>query len=217
MIGKKRQMLGGMLLMIGAGALTGCQYEQLQQENEALWSQNSELQDELAQSRMALEAMEVQQVNLVADREQPQGMVDVFTTSVAANTGTSFGKIQGVEAIRGANQITVRIPGDVLFGSGKAGLRKSARKTLGEIAQVIRHEYPGNTISIKGYTDTDPIKKSKWRDNLELSLHRSATVFRYLEKQGIKPANMEAGGRGQWHARKTKAKSRRVEIVVELR
>ena len=111
---------------------------------------------------------------------------------------------------------TVRVPGDVLFSAGKTILRKSAKKTLNQIAQVIEREYQHNIIHIKGYTDTDPIKKSKWADNLELSLQRAAAVHRHLQKQGVDPQQMEAVGLGPWHPQGSKSKSRRVEIVVIL-
>ncbi len=201
------------VVLVWAGLLGGCQYEQLQLENEQLWSQNQELQSELAQCRLALDGSEADRNALIARLNEAQSQVGVIA---AANTTSDFGHIQGVEAVQSGNQITVRIPGDVLFAPGKVSLRSSAQKTLKQIAQVIQREYPSNTIHIKGYTDTDPIKKSKWADNLELSLQRAATVHRYLQKQGIDPARMEAVGQGQWHPRGTKAKSRRVEIVVSL-
>ncbi len=208
----KRQgmwLVRGAVLVVLTGSFMGCQYEQLKEENDALWSQNKELQDELTRSRLALDASERERQSLL--NQQP---VNVMPTTAAANTG--FGEIQGIEAIQGPDRITVSVPGDVLFAPGQAGLRTAAQKTLDQIAAVIKRDYPTNTIFVKGFTDTDPIRKSKWRDNLELSLHRSATVFRHLEKQGIEPTRMQAVGQGQWHPRESKAKSRRVEIIVAL-
>ena len=83
-----------------------------------------------------------------------------------------------------------------------------------QIAGVIKPQYASNVIRVVGHTDTDPIKKSKWEDNLQLSMERSASVHRYLQTRGIRPQLMEAVGNGQWHPKQTKATSRRVEIVV---
>lgn len=201
------------LLLVGMSPLVGCQYQQLKQENEALWSQNKELQGELARSRLALDALESERDNLLSRQDQAPQML---TTVAAANTGTGFAEISGVEAIRTADRVTVRVPGDVLFSPGKAKLLKHAKSTLGQIADVIKRDYSSNTVLISGHTDADPIKKSKWADNLELSLQRAAAVHRYLHDQGADPTRMHAVGKGQWHPQNTKKKSRRVEIEVAL-
>jgi len=210
--------LGGILMVVVLGHLVGCQYGQLKQENESLWLQNKELQEELTRNRLALDALETDRSRntFQADREAAEAPAPVFASGAAANTGTDFSQIQGVEAVQGANRVTVRVPGDVLFASGKTALRKSAEKTLGEIADIIKRRYGSNTVLIKGYTDTDPIKKSKWTDNLELSLQRAAAVHRHLQKRGVDPTHMQAVGQGPWHPEKSKARSRRVEIVVVL-
>jgi flagellar motor protein MotB len=200
------------VMAVALGSSMGCQYDTLRMENDALWSQNKELQDELARERLALETARSEQTKVVATRDD--GRVDIL--SAAANTG-GFNAIKGVETITSNDQVTVRVPGDVLFSAGKANLRSSARKTLSQIASVLKSDYPNHTVLIKGYTDADPIKKSKWADNLELSLQRAAAVHRYLDKQGVEPRSMEAVGQGQWHPRKTKKLSRRVEIIVARR
>lgn len=213
-MGRGLRLFNAIVLVVMSGSMLGCKYEQLQAERDSLWSQNQELQNELSQTRLALEAAQSDRDRLLAQRDELRNKVNVIATGAAANTG--FNQIPGVEAVRSADRITVRVPGDVLFSPGKTTLRKSARKTLDDIAQVIERDYPHNTIQIKGYTDTDPIKKSKWADNLELSLQRAAAVHRYLQKKGVDPQRMEAVGLGPWHPRASKAKSRRVEIVVIL-
>jgi len=101
-----------------------------------------------------------------------------------------------------------------LFASGKVELRAEAKKTLTEIANVIKREYSGKRIRIEGYTDTDPIKRSGWKDNLQLSAERAGAVHRHLQEQGVPGESMDLVGRGQWHPRDSKSRSRRVEIVV---
>ncbi len=204
--------ISAVLLVAAVGSLMGCQYDQLKTENDDLWTQNHELQEELGRLRLALRAAEMEHRNLVAQQDQIAS-VNIVPVA-AANTG--FSGIQGVETIQGPGEITVRVPGDILFAPGKSALRSSARKTLKSIAGVIKRDYSDKRVLVKGYTDTDKIKKSKWSDNLELSLHRAASVHRYLQEQGVDPHRMEAVGLGQWFPRGTKAKSRRVEIVVSL-
>lgn len=223
------QGIRGLLTVLAlAGALvpmTGCN-KRLIDERNALYTQNTELQDELNRCRAAMGSAEGDRSNLMnqitglqnqlaAERSKPpvQVRVPVPTPVPAAN---GFASIAGVETETGNGTITVRVPGDVLFASGKTTLRNEALSTLDKIVSVIVRDYPSKTIRVEGYTDTDPIRKSKWEDNLDLSLARAAAVHRHLQKKGVKPKNLEAVGLGEWHPRSTKANSRRVEIVVVL-
>jgi flagellar motor protein MotB len=211
------------LMLLCAASLGGCQNKQLQEERNALFAQNQELQERLNMCNAALDSAQSEAERLSNENArvnaqlqqalaQPPMPVPV-AQPVAANP---FGGIEGVETIQDRGQITVRVPGDVLFASGKIDLKTDALRTLDRIAQVIQSEYRGNTIRVVGFTDTDPISKSKWKDNLELSLQRAASVHRHLQSRGVAPERMEAAGAGEWHPRDTKARSRRVEIVVVL-
>ena len=195
----------------------GCNCKQVTSERNALFAQNQKLQELLTKSYAANDSLVAERDRLNAEMlslQQASQQVQEQVQEQVQDTG--FGQIQGVETVAGEGTITVRVPGDVLFAPGKISLKTSARKTLDEIANVIERQYPTNTIRVVGYTDTDPIRKSKWVDNLQLSQERAATVHRYLQQQKIAPEAMEAVGKGQWHPRGTKALSRRVEIVVVL-
>ena len=122
-----------------------------------------------------------------------------------------------------AGTITVTLPNTILFSSGKATLKKSTNTELNHILTVLNNRYGGNRIEVVGHTDTDPIKKSKWKDNWELSAQRALSVLRYLAGRGIaserivavaagssKPIASNANASG-------KARNRRVEVVVNLR
>lgn len=211
--------------VIALSSMTGCQMERLKKERQALWTQNQELQSELEAKRAALDAAEAERAALLAQVDQLQS--DLAAARSMQSSGpavavaprpasTGFESIQGVEAERRGGLIMVRVPGDVLFASGKIDLKPDARRTLDQIASVLQQQYPSNIVRIEGYTDIDPIRRSGWKDNLELSLERSAAVHRYMQGKGLNPERMYAAGFGQWHARDTKAKSRRVEIVVIL-
>ena len=206
-----RLIVVGLAGFLALTVLSGCQ-NRLKQERDALMVQNEELQDELNQARAANDALQAETDRLrdkLAERPEPQ-------PQPTAGANTPFAGIEGIESERGPGRVTVRVPGDVLFASGKSALRGSAKNTLREIAGVITSEYAGRTIRVEGYTDTDPIRKSDWQDNLELSLHRAAAVERYLQQQGVDGDRMYSAGFGESDQRSSKAKSRRVEIVVVL-
>lgn len=210
---RTRMMMLCLLAIIGFIPLAGCQ-NRLKMERDALYAQNQELQEDLDRARAALGGGQGDQSALLAEIE---GLRAQFSAQPIAGANTAFDNIPGVEAYSTGGTITVRVQGDILFASGKVSLKNSAKSTLNQIASVIQSEYPGNTIRVEGYTDSDPIRKSKWKDNLELSLQRAAAVHRQLQSQGIASDNMYAAGFGAARARETKAKSRRVQIVVVLR
>ncbi|MHC4155511.1 MAG: OmpA/MotB family protein [Planctomycetota bacterium] len=136
---------------------------------------------------------------------------------------TGFGKGYIVDFDPKAGTITVTLPNKILFNSGKATLKSATSAELNHIESVLRSKYSGRQIDVVGHTDSDPIKKSPWKDNWELSAQRALSVVRYLIKRGIPEDNIRAVGCGEAQPvadNKTgagKAKNRRVEIVVHLR
>lgn len=199
------------MLLLGLCALpmlTGCNYNRVKAERDALYQQNQELQDRYTDTLAALDAAENELESL---RNRPAPEPVVIEQQAGANR---FAGIEGVETFQRGGDLHVRVPGDVLFASGKVELRNSAKSTLNEIVSVLQSDYAHNTIRVEGYTDTDPIRKSSWKDNLELSLQRAAAVHRYLQSRGIDSDRMYAAGFGETRPAESKARSRRVEIVV---
>ena len=217
-----RTLLVGLTLISSLAGLSGCEMDQIKQERELLWSENQELRENQARLQTALDAAEADRSRLQAQTSQLQGDLAAAATQPvvlppplpAASANSGFSSIDGIETIQGAGQITVRVPGDVLFSPGKIALKPTAQKTLGKIAAVLKREHAGDAVRIEGYTDTDPIRKSQWADNLELSLQRAAAVHRYLEQKGVDGKRMYAAGFGPYKPRLSKDQSRRVEIVV---
>lgn len=114
--------------------------------------------------------------------------------------------------------ITVPLTSDVLFDSGKVTLKSTSKSRLDRIAGIIKREHAGKEIWVIGHTDTDPIKKSKWKDNWQLSTERALAVTRYLISQNVAAQSLVAAGRGEHHPiSNNKAQNRRVEIVVYTR
>ncbi len=110
---------------------------------------------------------------------------------------------------------SVTVGSDILFGSGKAALTPAGKQHLDKIIHDIRTSYANRPIRIYGHTDSDPIKKSDWQDNLELSGNRAMAVTRYLIDKGVKAAYVETIAMSEWHPEgKDKTKNRRVEIFA---
>jgi len=136
---------------------------------------------------------------------------------------TGFGEGYDVALDPSAGTITVTLPNTILFNSGKAALKKATSTELDHIQSVLRSKYSGKQIDVVGHTDSDPIKKSPWKDNWELSAQRALSVVRYLTKRGIPEDSIRAVGCGPARpvasnaTASGKAKNRRVEIVVYMR
>jgi flagellar motor protein MotB len=225
MDGRKSKWLAAGLLVL-VGGLFGCENGQ---DKSALWDENQELRREQQRMRQAWETSESERVALsreVAALKAAQGRpaddggrIPVGPTvgaNTGATTGGGFAGIEGVETIATPGKITVRVPGDVLFSSGSVDLKTTAQHTLDQIAAVLKSQYSTNAVRIEGYTDTDPIVRSHWKDNLELSLQRAASVHRYLAARGVDAKHLYAAGFGDTKPRGSKAQSRRVELVVVL-
>ena len=118
--------------------------------------------------------------------------------------------------------ITATLPNEILFSAGSAELKKGTIKELEEVYSVLRSRYGDKDISIVGHTDSDPITKSGWKDNWQLSSERSLSVVRYLVNKGMPKSQIKATGVGEHRplAKNNtvagKAKNRRVEFVVHM-
>lgn len=116
-------------------------------------------------------------------------------------------------------EMTMRVPGDLLFASGSSTVSKGANATLSRIAEILNSDYAGQTVRVEGHTDSDPIKKSKGKydSNRDLSLQRAYAVTKQLESQGVSPSRIETVGFGQYKSLgQGKKNDRRVEIIVVM-
>lgn len=113
------------------------------------------------------------------------------------------------------------VGGDVLFAAGQATLTTAGRRELNTIIQQLDSRYKGMPIRVYGHTDSDPIRKSKWKDNLQLSGARAMEVRRYMVAKGITAANIETIAMGSSDPvvpnERTKAdKQRNRRVVIKV-
>jgi chemotaxis protein MotB len=173
------------------------------------------------------EYLESQKRQLGAQVTQDQQTIQELQRKIAerqsAAQATGFGEGYEVSYDPSAGTITVTLPNAILFDSGKATLKKATSTELNHIRSVLRQKYSNRPIDVVGHTDSEPIKKSKWKDNLELSSQRALSVVRYLIERGIDEKRIRAVGCGAAvpitsnTTTSGKARNRRVEIVVYMR
>lgn len=110
------------------------------------------------------------------------------------------------------------IPGTVLFDSGKAVLRAGAHATLEHLAATILESFPGKDIYIFGHTDAQPIVRSGFRDNWQLSAERALAVVDSLSRNGVAPERIVAAAVGEHRplieGAVAEQRNRRVEIYA---
>ena len=217
--------LSGLLLV---AVTSGCQ-NKLYDENVQLHQQNRELQQRLSETDARQRSMADNSQQLASmqseltARDQKIAELQAQLAAPAPNTPSEeSGLLKGIEVTRDdrAGTMTVNLPGDVLFSSGSADLKSSAKSTLDKITTAIKKDYAGKRVIVQGYTDTDPISKTKdkWQDNLDLSAARARTVAKYLVQQGLDQKNVGLQAYGETMPKgNNKDRSRRVEIVIATR
>jgi chemotaxis protein MotB len=122
-----------------------------------------------------------------------------------------------VDAGSVAEQITIVLPGELLFASGSGELSEEGGKELEALLPTLK--LATGRIQIEGHTDNQPINTEKFPSNWELSAHRAASVARYLDEQGVS-ADLTALGYGDTKGAATNAteegrkQNRRVVLQV---
>lgn len=206
------------VLMLAVCLLSGCtnwrqRYEYLNVEHENL--------------KGRLERCENDKQTLAGRVSEDQQTIEELTRQIdglnqPASQATGFGGMD-VTFDAAAGTITVTLPNTILFESGKAELKGARNRELDTITSVLSSKYPGRKVDVVGHTDTDPIRRSGWKDNWELSAQRALSVVRYLVNKGIPGSSVRACGCGsarpvaQNSTPAGKAKNRRVEVVVYMR
>jgi flagellar motor protein MotB len=115
---------------------------------------------------------------------------------------------------------TLVLASDITFHPGHADLNDKAQQTLGRVVRAVQEMKGVGRIRVEGHTDSDPIRKSGFKSNEELSLARASTVQNFLIAQGVDESLLEVVGYGDKHPAASnatndgKARNRRVEIVL---
>ena len=113
-----------------------------------------------------------------------------------------------------ARGLIVSMP-DVLFDTGSANLKSTARERLAKVAGILI-AHPDIKVEVDGYTDStgDPMS------NERLSQERAASVQSYLSQQGVSAGSISIHGFGEANPVASndssvgRQQNRRVELVV---
>lgn len=212
------RLTGCALAALGAAAMIGCENNTV--SGDVLATENEELRVRLGDLERQLQDCNAQRSSLQSENSELASSLQAAMDSGTASGGgsaafsDSLGTIDGTTVYQSGEGIVVAVAGDVLFASGQATLKSAARTSLDRIADVIKRDYPGNAVRVEGYTDSDPIRKSKWASNEQLSAERALAVEKQLVSRGIPNERIYSAAFGPAKAKGTKSASRRVEIVI---
>ena len=205
-------------LALAALALVGC--DSSKQQADTLTKENEALKAQLEDRNAALERADQERQDAIAraaDAESKLQAAQAAGSEPASATSpdtSAFAGIEGVTATAKGNDVHVAIEGDVLFDSGRDELKSAAKRSLDKIAAIIKQQHPNAEIRVAGFTDTDPIKFSKFKSNYHLGFDRAFSVREYLVSKGLDSKRVSLSSYGPDVPLATKAKSRRVEVIV---
>jgi chemotaxis protein MotB len=220
----RRKILVLTVLMVSFSLISGC--TNYKKKYNALNVEHQNLKGLYDNCKATLDGSSSEKEALAGRLAESQQTIDDLKKQIEggknAGEATGFGDYQ-VDVDAAAGTITVTLPNTILFDSGKASLKSSAKGDLNHIVSVLNDKYGGRLIDVVGHTDNDPIKKSSWKDNWQLSTERSLSVVRHLNSNGIPDSRLRAIGCGSGKpiapnsSASGKAKNRRVEIVVHMK
>ena len=186
-------------------AAQAAQAQQAQQQAE-----QARQQAELAQQQAAQQAQQSELARQQADQARQQAEND--KAQMRARMLQQLNQVlQTRDTARG---LIVNMP-DVLFDTGKADLKGSARERLAKVAGILI-AYPDIHVEIDGYTDST----GSLEFNERLSQQRADAVRSYLGSQGVNSSTITTQGFGPSNpiasneTASGRQQNRRVEMVV---
>jgi len=195
--------------LLTAFAFSGCAgFEKLEKENTAQKRSISQLNEEISKLNQELNQLTHSQEDLEAAKAALEGKL---RAELSAGDLTLTLKERG---------LVISVLNKILFKSGMATLKDSAKGTLQKVAVTLKEVVPDNMVYTEGHTDNVPIARSGWKSNWELSTARSTEVVHFLIAEGVSPSRLAACGYGEYQpmADNTtiagRQKNRRVEIIV---
>jgi outer membrane protein OmpA-like peptidoglycan-associated protein len=131
----------------------------------------------------------------------------------ATGLGERLGRLRAEET---ATEVTIRLPGALLFDFDSAAIRPDAERSLRDVVEVIA-AYGGRPVRIEGHTDS--VASDAY--NRELSQRRADAIRGWLEAHGVAAGRLTTVGHGESRpvadngTAAGRQQNRRVEVVIE--
>ena len=115
--------------------------------------------------------------------------------------------------------VFISIADKLLFKSGSYVVTEKAKEVLSKVAKVI-NDKPEFEAMIEGHTDSRSYSSGVLIDNWDLSVKRSTSIIRELQKMDVNPSQLIAAGRSSYiplvdnETAENRARNRRTRVVV---
>jgi len=130
-----------------------------------------------------------------------------------------MGLQENVKVIDEKSVIILRIDSLIMFDSGKAELKDSAKPALEKIGVILKEL--NMDILVQGHADDRPISTAVFPSNWELSTKRAVNVVKYLaDNGGVLEKYLTATGNAEFKpivpndTEQNRMKNRRIDIVI---
>ena len=193
----------------------------LRSRSDSLSQTISELRGKVADLDAENTKLKAENADLVKAREEQVRKVNSTYENLLEKMKSEISQGQvTISELKG--KLTVNMVDSILFDSGKAEVKKGGLVILGKVISILK-DVSDKSIRIEGHTDNVPISRAlaqRYPTNWELSAARAINVMRFLQDQGIDPANLSAVAYGEWKPVATndtpegRAKNRRIEIIL---
>ncbi|SCA58187.1 OmpA family protein [Candidatus Terasakiella magnetica] len=129
---------------------------------------------------------------------------------------------QGVDVEREGNEVKIRFPSEIAFGSGSSNIGADFADLLDKLTDVIKKSQ--GQVQVGGHTDNIPLGGGgQYRSNWDLSAARATSVVHhFLNHSDIAPQKMAVQGFGDSRplvpndSPENRSRNRRVEITLVL-
>ena len=193
----------------------------LQSKSDTLSQTISELRRRVADLDTENTRLKAENASLVKAKEEQVKKVSTTYESLLEKMKSEISQGQvTISELKG--KLTVNMIDSILFDSGKAEVKKGGLEILGKVVSILK-DVNDKSIRIEGHTDNVQISRAlapRYPTNWELSAARAINVTRYLQGQGVDPANLSAVAYGEWKpvagndTEEGRAKNRRIEIIL---
>jgi outer membrane protein OmpA-like peptidoglycan-associated protein len=167
--------------------------------------------DKVTELKVATTELRMAMTTLIDKTSGLQG----FGSALVAKNASLADRMSKLGAEETATEVTIRLPGSVLFDFDSSTIRPDAERTLLEVAEVLR-AYANRPVRLEGHTDA--VASEDY--NQRLSERRAEAVKSWLEAHRVAGRKLTTKGLGKSQpigdnaTAEGRQKNRRVEIII---
>lgn len=150
--------------------------------------------------------------------DQKEGSISAFKVDIQGLID-KMGLNENIKVIDEGTKVILRMDSVILFDTGSAELKSSAKPVIKKIGEILRTL--DNEIQVQGHADDRPINTREFPSNWELSTKRATNVVKFLiEECDISQKNLTATGNAEFKpivpndSEYNRQKNRRIDIAI---